>query len=153
MKPCITICPAIVPTTEDDTPEAMSETRKAPAAAGPSSGVSVLYASWISATSLWPAWKAEAAMITIAMLTRPASARAISTSRSEKRTRRRRSASLRGAPRPWVRPECRNRAWGITVAPMIPTAMVRASASGILGVTSPLAASPQATGAISNSAA
>ncbi len=42
---------------------------------------------------------------------------------------------------------------GITVAPMIPTAMVRASASGILGVTRPFAAAPQATGAISSSTA
>jgi hypothetical protein len=33
------ICPARVPTTELDTPEARSETKKMPAAAVPSSGV------------------------------------------------------------------------------------------------------------------
>ena len=41
-KPCMIICPAIVPTAELDRPEASSAVRNAPAAAGPSSGVSVL---------------------------------------------------------------------------------------------------------------
>jgi hypothetical protein len=40
-KPCVIIWPAIVPTTELGIPEAGSETRKAPAAAAPSSGVKV----------------------------------------------------------------------------------------------------------------
>ncbi len=41
VKPCITICPASVPTTDEDRPEAMSDTRKAAPAAGPRRGVSV----------------------------------------------------------------------------------------------------------------
>ena len=40
-KPCMIICPAIVPTAEEDRPDASSDTRKRPAAAGPSRGVSV----------------------------------------------------------------------------------------------------------------
>ena len=40
-KPCMMICPAMVPTAELDRPEASSATRKKPAAAEPSSGVSV----------------------------------------------------------------------------------------------------------------
>ncbi len=40
-KPCMMICPAMVPTAELEIPDAMSETRNSPAAAPPSSGVSV----------------------------------------------------------------------------------------------------------------
>ncbi len=40
-KPCMIICPAMVPTTELEMPEAISEARKMPAAAAPNSGVSV----------------------------------------------------------------------------------------------------------------
>ena len=40
-KPCMIICPAMVPTVELEMPEAMSESRKTPAAAAPSSGVNV----------------------------------------------------------------------------------------------------------------
>jgi hypothetical protein len=40
-KPCMIICPAIVPTTEEETPEVISDTRNTAAAADPSSGVSV----------------------------------------------------------------------------------------------------------------
>ncbi len=40
-KPCMIICPAMVPTTEDDTPEAISDARNTPAAPAPRSGVSV----------------------------------------------------------------------------------------------------------------
>ena len=40
-KPCMIICPAMVPTVELDTPDASSETRKTAAAAAPSSGVKV----------------------------------------------------------------------------------------------------------------
>ena len=40
-KPCMIIWPAMVPTTELDVPEAISEMRKTAAAAPPSSGVSV----------------------------------------------------------------------------------------------------------------
>jgi hypothetical protein len=40
-KPCMIICPAIVPTTELEIPEAMSEVRNIAAAAAPRSGVSV----------------------------------------------------------------------------------------------------------------
>ena len=39
-KPCMTICPASVPTAELEMPEAISDTRNAAAAAGPSSGPS-----------------------------------------------------------------------------------------------------------------
>ena len=40
-KPCMIICPAMVPTTELDMPEAISDNRKIPAAPMPSSGASV----------------------------------------------------------------------------------------------------------------
>jgi hypothetical protein len=40
-KPCMIIWPAMVPTAELDIPDAISETRNKPAAAEPSSGVSV----------------------------------------------------------------------------------------------------------------
>ena len=40
-KPCMIICPAMVPTTELDTPEAISESRNIPAAPMPSNGASV----------------------------------------------------------------------------------------------------------------
>ena len=46
------ICPAIVPTTELDMPEASSANRKVPAAAAPSSGVRLSYAVAISTMSL-----------------------------------------------------------------------------------------------------
>ena len=61
----------------------------------------------ISATSLWPAWKAEAAIITMAMLTRPATASAATTSMLENFSTFFRSPSLRTGARFWVRPECR----------------------------------------------
>tara|TARA_R110002124_G_scaffold282309_1_gene457371 strand:+ start:506 stop:619 length:114 start_codon:yes stop_codon:yes gene_type:complete len=35
------ICPAMVPTTEDEMPDAISDNRKTPAAAAPSRGVSM----------------------------------------------------------------------------------------------------------------
>ena len=78
------ICPAIVPTTELEIPEAVSESeKKTRPAAAPKSGTMVKYAVWISATPLWPALNAAAAIATIAMLTRPASERATITSRFE----------------------------------------------------------------------
>ncbi|MNI79512.1 hypothetical protein D3C73_1359730 [compost metagenome] len=40
-KPCMIIWPAMVPTTELEIPEAISDIRKIPAAAAPNSGVSV----------------------------------------------------------------------------------------------------------------
>ena len=40
-KPCMIICPAIVPTAELDSPDASSAVRNTPEAAAPSNGVSV----------------------------------------------------------------------------------------------------------------
>jgi len=40
-KPCMITCPAMVPTTEEERPEASSESRNKAAAALPSSGVRV----------------------------------------------------------------------------------------------------------------
>ena len=40
-KPCMIICPAMVPTTDEEMPEAISDNRNTPAAPMPSSGVSV----------------------------------------------------------------------------------------------------------------
>ena len=68
----------------------------------------------------------------MAMLTSPATARAMTTSVLEKRSSLRRSRSLGARARPWVSAECRYIAWGITVAPMMPSGDRRsASAFGI----------------------
>ncbi|MOA23278.1 hypothetical protein D3C78_1438860 [compost metagenome] len=84
----------------------------------------------------------------MAIFTIPAIDSAITTSILEKRSSLRRSPlSLAGA-RCWVSPECRKMACGITVAPMIPTAMVSACASGNCGVTMPMPAAAQSTGTI-----
>ncbi len=50
-KPCITTCPAIVPTTVDDRPDATNEIPNKIEAALPITGVNVLYAVSISAIS------------------------------------------------------------------------------------------------------
>ena len=85
-------------------------------------------------------WKALAAVITIAMLTRPATVSATITSTLEKRTQHPPLPSSRGARARCVSPECRKIACGMTVAPTMPTASVSAAASGSLGVTMPRAA-------------
>src|SRR5579872_6438806 len=86
-NPCMMTCPAIVPTTELDMPDAMSDSKKTAAAAEPSSGVNVWYADWMLATSTWPPkWKTAADMYIIAMLTIPAMPSAMSTSMFEKCT-------------------------------------------------------------------
>ncbi len=41
VKPCMITWPAMVPTAELDTPDAISATRNTPAAAAPNSGISV----------------------------------------------------------------------------------------------------------------
>ena len=74
------------------------------------------------------------------------------TSMLEKRSNCRRSPSLRAGARFWVRPECRKTACGMMVAPTMPTAIVKAPASGNRGTTMPIAAAPQSTGAMNISA-
>jgi len=69
------------------------------------SAISVAVSIW--ATSLCPAWNAPEAVITIAMLTMPASASAMTTSWLEMCTSFCRSASSRPGVRAWVSPECR----------------------------------------------
>ena len=67
--------PAMVPTDEDDRPEASSEMAKIQLAAEPSSGSSVRWASSMVPTLLCPpVWKVAAAMISMAALIRPANA-------------------------------------------------------------------------------
>ena len=84
--------------------------------------------------------------MTIAIFTSPASASAITTSILEKRSSLRRSPLSLAGLRCWVSPECRKMACGITVAPIMPTAMVSACASGSCGVTMPIPAACQSTG-------
>ena len=108
MKSCMIACPAMVPTTELEKPEASSDSMKTKAAAPPKSGVSVRQAVSISATSALPlAWKTVAAMETMAMFTRPAKPRAIITSRFDQRSTARTSSALRVGMRPCVRFEWR----------------------------------------------
>ena len=74
-------CPAIVPTVEDERPDASSESANTADDALPSSGSSVRCASSIVPISVSPCWKnVEAAMTRIAALIRPARLIAISTS-------------------------------------------------------------------------
>ena len=98
----------MVPTTELEKPEASRDSMKTKAAAPPRRGVRVRQAVSISATSPWPlALKTEAAMETMAMLTRPAKPSAIITSRFDQPSTRRISASFFTGTRPCVRLECR----------------------------------------------
>ena len=55
----------------------------------------------------------------------------------ENRSNWRLSLSSRAGARFWVRPECRKIACGMIVAPTIPTAIVKAPASGNCGTTLP----------------
>ena len=87
MKPCITICPASVPTLDDESPDARSATPKRRFACPPSCA-----SSWSatctrsSPTSVRPcSWKTAAAMISMLMLTTPAIPIAIITSTSSNR--------------------------------------------------------------------
>ena len=101
-------CPAIVPTAEDDSPEASSAMPKSVEAAPPTSGVSVLNAVSMLPTSLCPLLKkTAAAMITIAPFTSPARPSAIQMSSRSKRKMRCASSALRGRMRPCVSAECR----------------------------------------------
>ena len=77
-KPCMMTCPAMVPTEDEDSPEASSEMAKTQLAAEPSSGCRVRWASSMVPTSGQPVlWKVAAAMISMAALTRPATPMAI----------------------------------------------------------------------------
>jgi len=70
MKLCMITWPAIVPTTELEIPDAISEIKKTAAARLPSNGVKVRYAVAISATFACPVvLKTAAAMYIIARLT------------------------------------------------------------------------------------
>ncbi len=109
MNPCITTCPAIVPTEEEAKPEASRAMPKIVAAplrveraSSPSKAPSI-----VSTPVRPPPWKSAAATTIIAMLTSPASARAITTSIFSKRRMRWRSRSLRPTIRFWVSAECR----------------------------------------------
>ena len=67
-------------------------------------------------------WKVAAAMISMAMFTRPAMPMAKVTSRHSKRKSRRSSAGWRVTIRPCMSAEWRKMTWGMTVAPRIPVA-------------------------------
>ena len=69
-KPSITICPARVPVSVEDCPEASSATAKStPAAAVPSSGASSRWACWISVTTMLRLKNTAAASTRIAAFT------------------------------------------------------------------------------------
>ena len=80
-KPCMMICPLSVPTAEEESPEASSETANSVLAARPKSGSSVRCASSSALTSTKPClWKVSAAITSMAALTRPATLMATTTS-------------------------------------------------------------------------
>src|SRR5919204_4210592 len=109
--------PAMVPTVDEDRPEASSETAKTVAEACPSSGVRVWWATSIEATSLWPvALKVSAAITSMAALIRPAMPMATTMSSSSKRKTRRFWAAEAGGGG-WGGGGGRERGGGLTLAP------------------------------------
>ncbi len=123
MKPCMMTWPDMVPTVDDDKPDASSDTAKTQLDALPRSGARVLWASSMVPTVVRPfSKKVAAAMISIAALTRPATPMASVTSRHSNRNSRRSWTGSRTTMRPWVRAECRKMTWGMTVAPRMPVA-------------------------------
>ena len=123
MKPCITTCPAIVPTTELDTPDVSSATARRPPAEHRDQRV-------IRVADVGHARRARVKRRRRhhhhREIHEPGQPERDDDSRFE-RTSRRRSASSRGAVRSCVRPECRYSVCGMIVAPMIPTAIVSAA--------------------------
>ena len=67
-------------------------------------------------------WNSEAAISSMLRLMTPATPSAMQTSIRAQRSRVRRSSWSAGRIRRFVNAECRYTTWGITVAPMIPTA-------------------------------
>ena len=108
MKPCITTCPAIVPTEEEAKPEASRAMPKTVAALPETSDFRPSKAPSIVSMPVSPLpWKSAAATIIIERLTRPASESAITTSTFSKPRMRFFSASSRPTIRFWVSAECR----------------------------------------------
>ncbi len=130
-KPSITIWPASVPVSVEFCPEASSaRANTALAPATPSSGVSSWYASWISATPVWPArWKVAAATMRIAALMNNAKLSATVESRNAYLTAIRLPAGVSSYALVCTTDECRYKLCGITVAPRIPIAMYSLSGS------------------------
>ena len=108
MKPCMTTCPAIVPTAELDSPDPSNASAKSVLEAPPRIGDSVLCAP-SSESTLWRPLlkKTLAAMISMAMLITPAIVIAITTSMRVKRISRRASSSFCGTTRCCMSAECR----------------------------------------------
>ena len=108
MKPCITTCPANVPTLELESPDASSATANASAAPPPISVSMPACAPSIVSTVVWPvSWKSSAATTSIVMLMNPAMPIAASTSTRWKRSSSRFSAGFSVGIRALVSAECR----------------------------------------------
>ena len=109
MNPCITTCPAIVPTEDEEMPDASSAIPKiVPACAcrcAPSWSATTSRSSPTSCNPL--VWKTAADVASIAMLIAPAMPIAIMTSISSKRKILRRASSSTPTIRRCVSAECR----------------------------------------------